>query len=136
MTAPFHFQDFCYNDNMNCIFCDIIRTPTRGFIIWQNRDFVLLLDIKPINTGHLLLVPKKHIRDISDMSETLHRKTFELARKASKILKDITGAKRIGLAIEGFGVPHAHVHLVPVNRGNELNPLRAKRISEEILRNM
>ncbi|MEI7777571.1 MAG: hypothetical protein WCI52_03095 [bacterium] len=59
-----------------------------------------------------------------------------MTKKLAEPLKKVTSASRIGLAIEGFGVPHAHMHLVPVNNGNELNPERARRVSESELMEM
>ncbi len=119
---------------MKCIFCDIINNKVESLKVWDDKNFILLLDANPINPGHLLLIPKKHAPDVFNLPELQYVELFTLAKKVTKILKSISGAKRIGLAIEGFGVPHAHIHLVPVNRGNELNPLRAKKIPFGVLK--
>lgn len=113
---------------MKCIFCDIINNRAEGLKVWEDKNFILLLDVKPINPGHLLLIPKKHAPDVFNLPNDQYVSLFVLAKKATQILKRISGAKRIGLAIEGFGVDHIHIHLVPVNKGNELNPLRAKKV--------
>lgn len=105
-----------------------------AFKVWENRDFILLLDIKPINPGHVILIPKRHVEDVLSISEPLYGRMFQTAKKVARVLQKVTSAKRIGLAIEGFGVPHAHIHLVPVNKANELNPLRAKKIGQKELR--
>ncbi len=118
---------------MKCPFCDIIKRQRAAFKVWENREFVLLLDIKPINAGHLLLIPKQHDDDIFQRSPAQVTRTFLIIRKIIPIVRRITHAKRVGIAIEGFGVPHAHIHLVPVNKGNELNPLRARRASRKSL---
>jgi histidine triad (HIT) family protein len=113
---------------MKCIFCDIIENKVENLKVWEDENFVLLLDSNPINPGHLLLMPKKHAPDIFNLPDAQYAKLFMLAKKVVPILKSISKAKRIGLAIEGFGVAHVHIHLVPVNKGNELNPLRAKKV--------
>lgn len=118
---------------MRCLFCDIIAEKTEAFKVWEDRNFLLLLDINPINPGHVILITKKHAADVFDLREPLFTKTFQTAKAIAHKLQKVTGAKRIGLAIEGFGVPHVHLHLVPVNKGNELNPLRAKRSSKKSL---
>ena len=65
------FKSFilCNNEPMNCIFCDIIKNRKESFKIWEDAHFLLLLDIKPINPGHFLLLPKKHVDDIFVMTE-------------------------------------------------------------------
>ncbi len=119
---------------MGCIFCKIIKSREQEFKVWEDKDFFLKLDINPINPGHLLLIPKKHILDVFNMPDSLYIKLFALIKKVVPILKTLSKAKRIGLAIEGFGVNHAHVHLVPVNKGNELNPLKAKKANPKELK--
>lgn len=114
---------------MKCIFCEIIEGKKESFKVWENHNFILLLVPEPINLGHIILITKKHINYIFDLKEPLYSEIFRTAKKISSILKKISKARRIGLAIEGFGVSHVHIHLVPVNKGNELNPLRAKRMS-------
>jgi len=121
---------------MKCIFCNIIKGKQKSFKVWENRDFILLLVPQPINTGHIILITKKHIDYIFDLKKPLYSEIFRTAKKISFILKKLSQAKRIGLAIEGFGVRHIHIHLVPVNKGNELNPLRAKRMPDDELQKM
>lgn len=121
---------------MQCLFCDIINNKIPSFKIWENDDFFVFLDIAPINPGHLLLVPKKHFEEVYDLPEYLYGNLFKTVRITAERLKEATKAKRIGVAIEGLGVSHAHVHLVPVNSGNELNPERAKKATESELKEM
>lgn len=121
---------------MECIFCEIIEGSKKSFKVWENRDFLLLLVPEQINPGHVILIAKKHIDYIFDIKEPLYSRIFKTAKKISLILKNITKAKRIGVAIEGFGVRHIHIHLVPVNKGNELNPERAKKLSTKRLQEM
>jgi len=118
---------------MKCIFCEIIEEKKVAHIVWENTNFIAILDVNPINKGHLLLLPKKHIDDVFDMPEPLFVDIFLSAKKLAPVLKKHLHVKRIGVAIEGFHVPHVHIHLVPVNNGNELNPNRAQEASQELL---
>lgn len=121
---------------MKCVFCDIIDGKKESFKVWENHNFILLLVPEPINLGHIILVTKKHIGYIFDLKEPLYSEMFRTAKKISLILKKLSKAKRIGLAVEGFGVRNVHIHLVPINKGNELNPLRAKKILGSELQKM
>jgi histidine triad (HIT) family protein len=114
---------------MKCIFCEIVKNKVESFKVWENNEFVIKLDINPIQPGHILLIPKKHSIDVFTMPNQDFVKLFILAKKVALRMKPIFKAGRIGLAIEGFGIEHSHIHLVPVNKGNELNPLKAKKAS-------
>jgi histidine triad (HIT) family protein len=111
---------------MSCVFCEILAGRIPGLPVWENREFLLMLDIRPIAPGHLLLLPKKHAEDLWLLPERDYTRLLATARKLAPALRRATRAKRIGLVVEGFGVPHVHVHLVPVNQAGELNPTLAK----------
>jgi len=111
---------------MKCIFCNIIKDKEKAFKIWEDKNFLLILTIGPIKPGHVMLLPKKHYSDAFDMPNKLYLEMFAAVKKIVPKIKKATGSKRVGLAIEGFGVAHVHIHLVPINKGNELNPELAK----------
>lgn len=115
---------------MPCIFCDLISRQAES-VLWSNGRFSIILDTKPINPGHVLVVPNRHEPELFSLSDEEYADLFGLIKKISPILKDSSSARRIGVAVEGFGVPHTHIHLVPVNAGNELNPTRAKELTRE-----
>lgn len=117
--------------NNDCVFCKIINGEIPAVKIWEDEKHLAFLDINPINPGHTVLIPKKHDDYIFNLQDREYTELMLNAKKVAKILKDRLKPKRIGLAVEGFFVPHVHVHLVPLNRGNELNPERAKKISDE-----
>jgi len=104
--------------------------------VWENEKFLVFLDIVPINPGHILLIPKNHNEDIFKLEDYLYNEIFITAKKLSEPLKKTTDAKRIGMIIEGFGVDHSHIHLVPLYKGHELNPEKAKKASEDELKQM
>jgi histidine triad (HIT) family protein len=92
------------------------------------------LDINPINPGHVLVIPKKHVDYLFDLEDKDYTALFLEAKKVAKGIKSALGPKRVGVAVEGFGVPHAHIHLVPINKGYELNPNNAKPMDKEELK--
>jgi histidine triad (HIT) family protein len=118
------------------LFVKIIDGEIPCHKIYEDDKFFAFLDINPINAGHTLLIPKIQIDYIFDLEDKLYTELFLKAKELSKIIKKATGCKRVGLAVEGFMVPHVHIHLVPLNKGNELNPERAKSVKEEELKQM
>ena len=119
-----------------CIFCKIVNNEIPAYKIWENDNFLAFLDVNPINPGHILLIPKKHFEEIFDLNNDLYDEAFEIVKKISKPLRAVTNSKKIGIAIEGLGVLHAHIHVVPIYNGNELNSERAKSAKPEELREM
>jgi histidine triad (HIT) family protein len=115
---------------MASVFTRIILGELPGQIIWQDEDFAALLDINPINPGHVLLVPKLEIESVFDLPAALYQRAWEIVRWLEPALRRVTGAPKLGIAVEGFGVAHAHLHLVPVFAGNQLDPKRAKASSQ------
>lgn len=121
-------------NNMNCLFCDFVNNKNKKFYkVWEDDISLAFLDINPVNKGHVLLIPKEHYSDILEMRDDLYVKLFTSAKKLSERLRNTIESPRVGLVIEGFGVDHVHIHLVPVYKGGELNPERAYRASHEEL---
>lgn len=118
---------------MNCLFCDFTNNEKDILKVWEDDSFLAFLDINPINPGHTLLIPKKHYSDVFEMDEQMYKSIFEAAKFLAVKIKKAFNAPRVGLAIEGFGVDHVHLHLVPTYGGNELNPEKAKPASRDEL---
>jgi len=114
------------NEKTDCIFCRIIKGEIPAVKLWEDDKFFVMLDANPINPGHTLAIPKKHTDYIFDLNDREYCELMMKAKEVAKILKSRLKPKRVGIAVEGFGVPHIHVHLVPLNKGNELNPERAR----------
>lgn len=110
----------------NCIFCKIVKGEIPATKLWEDEKYFVFLDKSPINPGHTLVLPKKHTDYIFDLNDKEYTKLMLKAKEIANILKKKLNSKRVGIAVEGFAVPHVHVHLVPLNKGNELNPERAK----------
>ena len=121
---------------MNCVFCKILNHEIPAFTVWEDDNHMAFLDINPINPGHIDIIPKQHVDYVFDLDEESYNAIFLLARKLAPPLKKATNAKRIGVAVEGFGVPHVHIHLVPLHGGMELDPNRSKQATNEELAEM
>jgi histidine triad (HIT) family protein len=118
----------------NCIFCKIIEGKIPAVKVWEDKNHLAILDMNSINPGHTLLIPKKHDDYLFDLNDKEYSELMLKAKELAKMLKKKLNPVRVGMAVEGFGVPHVHIHLVPVNKGNELNPERARFYSEEELK--
>ena len=116
-----------------CIFCEIVAGRIPSYKVWEDRDFIAFLDIKPIRPGHILLVPKEHHDPVFAMPADLYDRTFQAARSLAGPLGKHLGVPRVGLVVEGFGVAHAHVHLVPISGPGQLNPSLAQEATPENL---
>lgn len=96
------------------IFTKIIRGEIPCHKIYEDDIVFAMLDIDPLANGHTLIFPKKQVDLLWDLDEETYHHLFEVAKKLSKTLQNTLEPKRVGMVVEGFGVPHAHVHLVPL----------------------
>ncbi len=120
-----------------CKFCQIAQKKVQDYVFWEDEDFIAFLDHNPANPGHCMIIPKKHTDYFFDLEDELYLKLFKIAKKLSKPLKQAVGAKRIGIAVVGFDVPHAHLHLIPLHGSNELfDPKKFQKASHEELKEM
>ena len=117
----------------DCIFCKIVKGEINSAKVWENDKFLSFLTVKPMNPGHTLVIPKKHEDYLFDLSDKEYGELMQESKKLAIILKDKLLPKKIGLAVEGFGVSHVHVHLIPINRGNEMDPNRGQDTSMQEL---
>lgn len=116
-----------------CIFCQIIKGAEPAHKIWESDEFLAFLSIHPVNPGHVCLIPKTHVDYVFDLEEPLYSRIFQAAKPLSGPIQRATSAKRIGIAVEGFSVPHVHVHLVPLFNVDELDPHRHIKQNQEQL---
>ena len=117
----------------NCIFCKIVKGEIPAVKIWEDKKHFAFLDMNPINAGHTLLIPKKHTDYLFDLNDKEYSQLMLKAKFLAKLLKNKLKSKRIGLIVEGFLIPHAHIHLVPLNKGGELSFEKAKPMGKEEL---
>lgn len=106
---------------MSTIFSKIINGEIPSYKIAENDKFYAFLDIAPLVKGHALVVPKKENDYIFDLDDDLLAEMIVFAKKVAIAIEKNVECKRIGIAVLGLEVPHAHIHLVPINHGNEIN---------------
>jgi len=111
---------------MASIFSKIINREIPGYIVAENNDFLAFLDINPLVVGHTLVVPKKEIDYIYDLDDDLLAGLHIFCKKVAKAIESVEKCDRIGVAIIGLEVPHAHVHLVPISTMDDINFSRPK----------
>jgi histidine triad (HIT) family protein len=90
--------------------------------IYEDDKYFVFVDNKPINLGHTLIIPKKPIDYIFDLDNETYLGIFDLATKIAPAIQKATQCVRVGMAVEGFGVPHAHLHLIPLFKEHEIDP--------------
>lgn len=121
---------------MATIFTRIIKGEIPSVKILEDDRYYAFLDIRPINPGHTLVVPKLEVDSLWDASPELLAGMLPFAQKAAKAIQAATGCLRVGVLVAGFEVPHAHVHLVPIAGEGELTFSRARPAQPEELQIM
>lgn len=97
------------------IFSKIIRGEIPCYKIAENNDFFAFLDIRPMQVGHTLVVPKKEIDYLFDMDDDSLQAMIIFAKRVAEGIRRAIPCERISLSVLGLEIPHAHIHLVPIN---------------------
>ena len=116
---------------MASIFTKIINKELPGYIIDENQDFIAFLDINPLTMGHSLIVPKKEIDHFFNLDDKILEDILIFSKRISKALKKTVECDRIGISVIGLEVPHAHLHLIPINQEGDMNFTNEKIILSE-----
>jgi histidine triad (HIT) family protein len=111
---------------MASIFTKIIRGEIPSFKIAEDEHFIAFLDITPIVKGHVLVVPKQEFDKIFDADVEILSKWLVFAQPIANAIEKAFDCKRCGISVIGLEVPHAHMHLVPINGADDLNFTREK----------
>jgi len=106
---------------VSSIFSKIINKEIPASILKENNNFISFMDAFPIQNGHSLVIPKLEIDNILDLPEDTYNGLFSFAREISIAIKKALGCKKVGISVIGFEVPHAHIHLVPMNKISDMN---------------
>lgn len=118
----------------DCVFCQIIAGKLAAQKIWEDDRFLAFLDHKPINPGHTLLIPKNHYEYLFDLDEKTYSRMVKRARMLAKPLRAAMNSQRVGVLVEGFGVAHLHIHLVPINKGDGFGSRKGNPATEDELK--
>jgi len=102
-------------DMQDSIFTKIIKGEIPSYKVYEDELSLAILDIHPQFPGHTLIIPKKQVDHIWDLPDDIYHHLWNVAKKVQARIKEVTKCERVGVAVEGFGVPHVHVHLIPLN---------------------
>jgi histidine triad (HIT) family protein len=108
------------------IFSKIVSGEIPAYKVAETIDYLAFLDINPLAEGHLLVIPKQEVDYIFDLDDDVYTGLQIFAKIVAAGLKKAISCKRIGVAVVGLEVPHAHIHLIPMNHVSDLNFSRPK----------
>jgi len=111
---------------MASIFSRIVTREIPCYKIAETENCLAFLDVFPLVHGHVLVIPKKEVDYIFDLEPELFSELHSFSRGVAKAVKSIVECRRIGVAVIGLEVPHAHIHLVPMNTIGDINFSREK----------
>ena len=100
---------------MASIFTKIVKGEIPSYKIAENEHCYAFLDINPLAKGHTLVIPKKEVDYLFDLEDDLYKELFSFGKKVAKAIEAVVPCKRMGIAVLGLEVAHAHVHLIPIN---------------------
>ncbi|HNW51276.1 MAG TPA: HIT family protein [Prolixibacteraceae bacterium] len=111
---------------MSSIFTKIVNGEIPSYKVAENEYFYAFLDINPLAKGHTLVIPKKEVDYLFDLDDETYLGLLAFAKKLAIAIKKAFPCQKVGLAVLGLEVPHAHVHLVPMQTERDINFANAK----------
>ncbi len=132
---------------MASVFTKIVNGEIPSYKVAEDDNYYAFLDINPVSKGHTLVIPKQEVDYLFDLPEDVHSGLWDFARKVAKAIDAAVPSKRVGVAVLGMEVPHAHIHLIPLQSEGDLDFKKQKlvlsrdefgeianKISEEFMR--
>lgn len=111
---------------MASIFTKIVNGEIPSYKIAESEHCYAFLDINPLAQGHTLVIPKVEVDYIFDVEDEIYVELMRFAKRVGKAIEKVVPCERIGLTVIGLEVPHAHVHLIPINAINDMNFAKPK----------
>lgn len=108
------------------IFSKIVSGDIPAHKVAENEDFLAFLDVSPLVMGHVLVIPKKEVDYIFDIEDETYAKLMLFAKQVAVGVKKAFPCKKVGVAVIGLEVPHAHIHLIPMNNVSDMNFAKEK----------
>lgn len=105
---------------MATIFTRIIKGEIPSYKVAENDQFYAFLDINPLSKGHTLVVPKREVDYIFDLNDDELAAMHVFAKHIAKAIEQVIPCKRVGVAVMGLEVPHAHIHLIPITKESDM----------------
>jgi histidine triad (HIT) family protein len=114
------------------IFQKIVDREIPASIVYEDDMVIAILDIHPVNPGHTLVIPKQAIDEFQDLDDKSYLHTMSVAKKIAKSIKDTMRPARVGLVVAGFDIPHVHVHVIPLNKHEDIPSAQPKEVTPDI----
>jgi histidine triad (HIT) family protein len=106
---------------MSTIFTKIVRGEIPCYKVAEDEQFLAFLDIRPLAKGHTLVIPKREIDYFFDLPDELIGRLMIFSKRVARGIAKVVSCQRVGMSIVGLEVPHAHVHLIPINAIGDMN---------------
>ena len=106
---------------MSSIFSKIVSGEIPSFKIMEDQHHLAFLDVFPLAKGHVLVIPKQEVDSIFDLSDQAYTELWLFAKRTAKAIEIAIPCKRVGIAVIGLEVPHAHIHLLPLQSVEDIN---------------
>ncbi|CAM3497524.1 HIT family protein [Flavobacterium longum] len=116
---------------MSTIFTKIVNGEIPAYKVAEDENYLAFLDVNPNAKGHTLCIPKKEVNKIFDMDEDWYTGLLQFARRVAIALEQAVPCKRVGMAVVGLEVPHAHVHLIPLQDMDDMRFERKVKLTPE-----
>lgn len=121
---------------MASVFTKIIRGELPSYKIYEDDHVFAFLSIDPIRAGHTLVVPKAEVDQFTDVPEPHYTDVFKAAKPLGRAILMATGCRRVGMAVQGFEVPHFHLHLIPLWGTEDFDFKKAKRLPDSEMKDV
>ena len=106
---------------MPSIFTKIVKGEIPSYKVYEDKNFLAFLDINPLKKGHTLVIPKKEVDYIFDIDSKEYQNLWNTAKKIALGMKKVIECNRISIVVMGLEVPHAHIHLIPLNTMQDID---------------
>ena len=97
-----------------CVFCQIINSEVSAHKIFEDEQVIVILDHRPVREGHAMIIPKQHIDNFIDLKNSLAMHICQVGNVIGRKIQSLLKPRRIGFVVAGFGVSHAHYHVIPM----------------------
>lgn len=115
---------------MKCVFCEIAAGREPASVIYSDPRVIAFMGVQPAQSGECMVIPREHIDHFSDLSDDLAAHVIVVAQKISRKVRQVFSPRRVGLVVHGFGVPHAHLLIVPQHNSDDITSGRFARIDD------
>lgn len=108
----------------SCVFCKIVAGQVESSKIYEDDEILAFMDIQPVRQGQVLVIPKDHIDHFSDIPDALALRIYMKTHALLKAVREVVRPERMGLVVHGYGVPHAHMIILPQHHEDDITSAR------------